>query len=83
MITMRQDLMINGLGLLLGLGAAAVAVWAVLSGQVGKLGIDGLFLLVVCLLFAFAFLLSPLGAIRTALRERQAQRAETKTQGEN
>jgi len=81
MATTRQDRMIHGLCLLLGAGAVGVAGWAVLSGQVARLGIDGLFLLVVCLLFAFSFLWSPLSAIRAALRQRLAQRAEPPAAG--
>jgi len=83
MASMRQDHMINGLCLLLGVGAVGVAGWAVLSGQVARLGIDGLFLLVVCLLFAFSFLWSPLGAMRAALRQRMAQRAEPVAAGKS
>lgn len=75
---MRQELVINGLCLLFGLGGLGVAVWAVVSGQVAEQGIDGLFLLVVCLLFAVAFLASPLAALRKALRQRQAQRGAAK-----
>jgi hypothetical protein len=83
MAMMRQDHMIHGLCLLLGVGAVGVAGWAVLSGQVARLGVDGLFLLAVCLLFAFAFLWSPLSAIRTAMRQRLAQQAEPVAAGKS
>ncbi len=75
---MRQDLLINGLCLVLGLGLLGVAAWAVLSGEVAELGIDGLFLLAVCLVFVVAFLPGPLAALGKSLRQRLAKRSEAK-----
>jgi len=68
--SMRELLIINGLCLLIAIGALGIAVWAVLSGQVLAQGVDGLFLVVICLLTAFTFALPPLRELRqTRLRE--------------
>ena len=71
---MQDNHVIHGCCLLLGLVSLAVGAWALFTGQVSKLGVDGLFLLIVCLLFAATFLWSPLGAMRAAARRRQAQK---------
>ena len=63
------------------LGAAGVAVWALASGQVWEQGIDGLFLVIVCLLTALVFAPIPLEAarrspLRSLLNRRKARTAE-------
>jgi len=79
---MWESIMLNALCLVLALSALGVAVWAVLSGQLFETGIDGLFLVLVCLLLAVVFLLNPLMAIRRGwLRELLKQR-QPKTAGE-
>jgi hypothetical protein len=61
---MRERLIINALCLLIAIAAIGVAIWAVLSGQVIREGIDGLFLIVICLLIALAFSVSPMRELR-------------------
>jgi len=61
---MSELLIINALCLLIALGALGIALWAVISGQVMNQGLDGLFLVVICLFIAFAFILSPFRELR-------------------
>ena len=59
----------------------AVAVWVVITGQPVKEGIDGMFLLVVGLMFAVFFGLIPLQAIRRGewkVFARRGKKAEVK-----
>ncbi len=70
----------HGLCLVLGLGALGVAAWAVISGRMGELGVDGLFLLVVALLFAAAFLWGPLEAARKHRQSKPAPAQEKRSE---
>lgn len=65
--TMWQIVVINSLCLLIALAALGVAVWTVVAGQIQEQGIDALFLVLVCLVIAFAFSLTPARAIREGL----------------
>ncbi len=66
---MRQQLILTVLCGVMALGAAGVAVWALASGQVWEQGIDGPFLVIVCLLTALVFAPIPFQAVRrTPLR---------------
>jgi hypothetical protein len=61
---MWLEIFTNALCLILTLGALGVAGWALLSGKVMEQGIDGLFLLTICLVIALLFSIIPLQAIR-------------------
>lgn len=62
--TALQRLIANVISLLIALAALGIAVWVLVSGQIGRQGIDALFLILVCLIMAFAFSLMPLQAWR-------------------
>ncbi len=62
-----QRIALNALCLLLAFGALIGAAWALLTGQAGEQGIDGLFLVLVCLFMALLFSIIPLQAIRQGL----------------
>ena len=64
---MRQQIIANAACLLVALASLIIAAWTVITGQIAKQGIDALFLILVCLLFAFAFSLMPLQALRGGL----------------
>lgn len=49
------------------LGALGVTAWALFTGVLTREGVDGLFLILVCLLIAFTFSLLPVQAIRRGL----------------
>jgi hypothetical protein len=67
--------------LVLALGCLGVAGWAVVTGQLFKTGVDGLFLMLVCLLLALIFSIGPLQAIRQGLlKELLAQRKPKATE---
>lgn len=73
---MREILIINAVCLLIAAGALGVAVWALITGQVEVQGIDGLFLIFLCLLIALAFSINPLyefrkGALRNLVKRSQ------------
>lgn len=74
-------LVLNVVSCLIALGALGVAGWVLVSGQIQRQGIDGLFLFLVCLLIAVAFSLSPIrqirrGAWRELLNRRRVKAAE-------
>lgn len=62
--TMWQQAIVYLLCLIVAGGSIAAALWALLTGQVGTEGMDGLFLIAVSLLFAFTFSLTPIQALR-------------------
>ncbi len=66
-LAMWQIVLINALCLLIALGALVVALWTLATGQIQRQGIDALFLILVCLVFAVAFSLAPVRAIREGL----------------
>ena len=77
----RKRMIVNAACLLIALMSVAIAAWVLISGQIGRQGIDALFLVLVCLLFAFAFGLPPLQAWREGqfqdfLRRRKANTPE-------
>jgi len=76
---MREQLIINALCLLIAIGAIGVAVWAVLSEQVTTQGIDGLFLIVICLLIALAFSFSPMRELRRGQWRHWLKRKKART----
>jgi len=66
----RQDIVLNALCLLMVLVAIVVGGWLLVSGRAMREGVDGLFLLSMCLLMAAVFAPIPLQAIRRGdLRE--------------
>lgn len=78
---MWQDIILNAFCAVCGLAAIGIAAWAVVSGQIADQGIDGLFLLVVCLLIAFAFSVIPLQAVRKGLLKQMLSRRAPKPAG--
>lgn len=50
--------------LVIALGALALAAWSIISGRAMEQGMDGLFLIIICLLTAVVFGLIPSKAIR-------------------
>ena len=64
---MKEQLVINAISLLIALGALAAAVWTLFTGKIGREGIDGLFLVLVCLFLAATFALLPVQALRKGL----------------
>jgi hypothetical protein len=64
---MRNKIIFNGLCLAITVGALGVAAWALFTGMIAQQGVDGLFLILVCLLIAFTFSLAPVQAIRQGL----------------
>ncbi|HSB18337.1 MAG TPA: hypothetical protein VLE22_28050 [Bryobacteraceae bacterium] len=74
-LTMWQQAIIYLLCLIVAVGSIGTALWALLTGQVGTEGMDGLFLIAVSLLFAFTFSLTPIQALRRGfLRDLLASR---------
>jgi len=63
----REDLILLAFCLLIALGSLMVAGWFVISGQVSEQGVDGLFLVVVCLSLAAGFSFVPVQAFRQGL----------------
>jgi hypothetical protein len=64
---MREPLIESAVCALLALAALGLAIWALFTGQVSAQGVDGLFLIAVCLLIAAAFSFVPFQAIREGL----------------
>jgi hypothetical protein len=62
---MWEDLLLHAFCAACALVAFVVAVWAVVSGAIADDGIDGIFLLLVCLLVAVTFAMIPAQAVRT------------------
>ena len=58
--SLRRRVASSAVCLLISAAALGVAGTVVITGQIARQGIDALFLLVVCLLFAFAFSMPPL-----------------------
>jgi hypothetical protein len=75
---MWQEILINAFCALCGLIALGVAAWALISGKIAEQGLDGLFLVLICLLIAFAFSIIPLHAVRKELLKRRASGKEPK-----
>lgn len=67
--SMWEIVILNAVCLVLALVALGIALWAVLSGQLFETGVDGLFLVLVCLLIAVVFSVPPLVAIRRHLQK--------------
>lgn len=73
--TMWQQAIIYLLCLIVAVGSIGAALWALLTGQIGTEGMDGLFLIAVSLLFAFTFSLTSIQALRRGfLRDLLASR---------
>ena len=62
---MWHDLLLNGFCAVCALAAFAIAVWSLASGAISDEGIDGIFLLLVCLLVGVTFSWIPLQAVRS------------------
>ncbi len=63
---MSQELVLNIFCAAVAMAGVAVAAWVVVSGQIGKQGLDAVFLAVVSLAIALMFGLIPLNALRQA-----------------
>jgi len=61
---MSEQLVLYVLCLVIAAGSLAVAVWTLVTGQIGNQGLDAVFLIVVCLVFAAFFGFIPLKAFR-------------------
>ena len=61
---MWHDLLLNAFCAVCALVAFVIAVWSVASGAIADDGIDGIFLLLVCLLVAVTFSVIPMQAVR-------------------
>jgi hypothetical protein len=73
-----QRIALNTLCLLLALVALTAVAWALITGQAGEQGVDGLFLVIVGLFIALLFSIIPLQAIRQGwLKEWLARRHAT------
>jgi hypothetical protein len=71
---MWQEILLSAFCGLCVLVALGVAGWAIVSGQIAEQGLDGIFLLLVCLLIGLAFSAIPLQTVRKRLRERSGPR---------
>jgi uncharacterized membrane protein YfcA len=61
---MREQIAVAALCLIIGVGALGAAAWALITGQIGRQGLDALFLILVCLLIAVMFLPFPVQLLR-------------------
>lgn len=75
----REQVVMIAICTLIALGALGVAAWTLLTGQIHGQGVDGLFLLLVCLSLAAAFSL-PLLRVFPVARLRQWIEARRKPQ---
>jgi hypothetical protein len=62
---MWQEILANAFCVLIALGAVAAAGYSLVSGKASEQGIDGLFLIVVCLVFAALFSILPVQSLRS------------------
>ena len=65
MDTMWQVIFANVVCLLVVLGSLAAAGYSLISGKASEQGIDGLFLVIVCLVFAALFSIIPMQSLRS------------------
>jgi len=66
-VHLREELILAAFCLVMALGSLAAAGWFVISGQLSGQGVDGLFLVVVCLALAAGFSFVPATAVRQGL----------------
>ena len=62
---MWQEIFANVVCLLVALGSIAAAGYSLVSGRASEQGIDGLFLVIVCLVFAALFSILPVQSLRS------------------
>ena len=62
---MWQEIFANAVCLLVALGSVAAAAYYLVSGQAAEQGLDGLFLIIVCLVFALLFSILPIQSLRS------------------
>jgi hypothetical protein len=62
-----QRTILNGFCAVVALAMLAAAAWAAITGQIGDTGVDGLFLVAVCLFLALLFAILPAQAVRERL----------------
>ena len=80
--SLRCQLASSGVCLLISAAALGVAGMVVITGQIARQGVDALFLIVVCLLFAFVFSIPPLQVWRSGqLRQLGADRKTEPSEG--
>jgi hypothetical protein len=65
MDTMWQEIFASALCVLIALGAVAAAAWSLISGRASEQGMDGLFLIIICLVFAALFSIIPAMSLRS------------------
>jgi len=78
----KESLILNAICLVFALGFLAVAGYSVVTGQMFRSGVDGLFLTLMCLLLALIFAINPLlslrrGELRGLIKGPQASPAES------
>jgi len=62
---MWQEILANVLCVLVALGSVAAAGYSLISGRAAEQGLDGLFLIIVCLVFAALFSIIPAMSLRS------------------
>jgi hypothetical protein len=62
---MWQELFANVVCVLVALGSVAAAGYSLISGRAAEQGVDGLFLIIVCLVFAALFSIIPAMSLRS------------------
>ncbi|MBZ5526048.1 MAG: hypothetical protein LAP21_27830 [Acidobacteriia bacterium] len=62
---MWQEIFANVVCVLVALGSVAAAGYSLVSGKAAEQGIDGLFLIIVCLVFAALFSILPAQSLRS------------------
>jgi hypothetical protein len=79
----RETPLVCGFCLVVALAALAIAGWTVVTGQIRQQGLDALFLILVCLLLAAAFVIVPFLAYRKrAAKTAPAGTSKQATQGD-
>ena len=68
-----QPMVLNGFCAVVALVMLVAAAWAVIAGQIGDTGVDGLFLVAVCLFLALLFAILPAEALREHLQSKRAK----------
>lgn len=83
----KENLLLNGVSLLIAVGSLAMGVWTVLSDRVEG-GLDDLFTVLVCLLLTVLFSISPITAVmksgiirRSVARKQPASEASAQPAG--
>ncbi len=65
--SMRERLVVSSICMLIALIGVAIAGWAIVSGQIWAQGVEGLFLIIISLVVALFFAITPIMEIRRGL----------------